>query len=213
MPGNGLSRRELLALTAKLGVAGSVGAAAIWRGRNWLRSREGAPVVVIGSGAAGIAASLALLEQGVPVVMMEAGSWDTSERWSDERGVSLIRRMAVPLVPTSPGGRQAESMEGTLPAFQSQRISTATSRRVFAGRFATKRSLPTTPASSGFWVWWGRPRGKRTSRMESSWGPFGRGCSKRISPVNWRSGGSCLRRVDTRSIRKRWSVRGTVRSH
>jgi choline dehydrogenase-like flavoprotein len=33
---------------------------------------------VIGSGAAGIAASLALLERGVPVVMMEAGRWDTS---------------------------------------------------------------------------------------------------------------------------------------
>lgn len=79
MPGNGLSRREFFALTAKFGVAGSVGAAAVWRGRNWLRSREGAPAVVIGSGAAGIAASLALLEQGVPVVMMEAGLWDAGE--------------------------------------------------------------------------------------------------------------------------------------
>ena len=79
MSGNGFSRRELLALTAKLGIAGSVGAAAIAQGCNWLRSREGAPVVVIGSGAAGIAASLALLERGVPVVMMEAGRWDTSD--------------------------------------------------------------------------------------------------------------------------------------
>jgi len=74
----GLSRRQLLALTAKIGVAGSAVAGAVWQGRNWLRSREGAPVVVIGSGAAGIAASLALLERGVPVVMMEAGRLDAS---------------------------------------------------------------------------------------------------------------------------------------
>jgi len=73
MPSAGLTRREVLTLAAKLGVTGSVGAAALWRGRQWLRSRAGAPAVVIGSGAAGIAASLALLEQGVPVVMMEAG--------------------------------------------------------------------------------------------------------------------------------------------
>jgi len=78
MQGDGLTRRELLTLVAKFGVAGSVGAAAIWRGHQWLRHREGAPAVVIGSGAAGIAASLALLEQGVPVVMMEAGLLDES---------------------------------------------------------------------------------------------------------------------------------------
>jgi choline dehydrogenase-like flavoprotein len=79
MPVSGLSRRKFLALAAKFGVAGGVGAAAIWRGHNWLRSREEAPVVVIGSGAAGIAASFALLEQGVPVVMTEAGFWDAGE--------------------------------------------------------------------------------------------------------------------------------------
>jgi choline dehydrogenase-like flavoprotein len=79
MPGSGLTRRQFLALTAGFGVAGSLVTAAVWRGRNWLRSREGAPVVVIGSGAAGIAASLALLEQRVPVVMMEAGLWDAGE--------------------------------------------------------------------------------------------------------------------------------------
>ena len=78
MPSAGLTRREVLTLAAKLGVTGSVGAAALWRGRQWLRSRSGAPAVVIGSGAAGIAASLALLEQGVPVVMMEAGLAETS---------------------------------------------------------------------------------------------------------------------------------------
>lgn len=75
---NGLTRRELLTLTAKVGVAGSVGAAAIWRGEQWLRSRDPVPVLVIGSGAAGIASCLALLEQGLPVVMMEAGLNDAS---------------------------------------------------------------------------------------------------------------------------------------
>ncbi|MCP5057788.1 MAG: GMC family oxidoreductase [bacterium] len=74
----GLTRRELLTLTAKLGVAGSVGAAALWRGREWLRRRDPVPVLVIGSGAAGIASCLALLERGLPVAMMEAGLDDAS---------------------------------------------------------------------------------------------------------------------------------------
>ncbi|MCP3984112.1 MAG: GMC family oxidoreductase [bacterium] len=75
---NGLTRRELITLTAKYGVAGSLGAAAIWRGQQWLRSRDPVPVLVIGSGAAGIASCLALLEQGLPVAMMEAGLHDAS---------------------------------------------------------------------------------------------------------------------------------------
>lgn len=57
------------AVTAAIGTVG----AAILRGRKWLSNRNGVPAVVIGSGAGGMAAAVALLERKIPVLMMEAG--------------------------------------------------------------------------------------------------------------------------------------------